>query len=284
MKKRIISLLLTIAITLSFSSVSFAIAQKDEKENNCVITPISSNDGHLWTIRGEYLSNGNFNLYLTKDGQIIANSFVDQEKHTITTTDKLSQEAEVASFTPAQQLRQAASSSFFKVGWIDYSHTGGTDIRRAEIAYASTFTNVHYDIHGQFKNILSVTSLLVAVLFLPQSVASTVAARIATYLGIGLGAVNFVIPSCLVDAQQHEMTWRAMFTTPTGPYSEVTGYKYVVTQPGYTGTYYSGPYYAASAFTNKNTVLAKALYDNAFWTYDESYGTPVKWTMINSLY
>lgn len=265
-------------MAISIVSVSFATSVNNISTED-TITVIPSDDGHSWTFKSKQLPNGNACYYLLKDGQVFATSIVDKANQTITTTDNTNSEVETISYTPVVTANAYSSrASFITVGSIDYTYSGGgSTIRSGDISYRLNISPSHYDLNGNYKNAATIITLLISVLTLPEAAATSVVYTMLARLGIAISATSIFIPSYIVDCETYEMTWRAMFTNPRGPYGEVTGYKYIITQPGESGTYYKGDYNPPSAFRDKDKTLAKSLYENAFWSYDETYGTPVKW-------
>lgn len=269
--RKLCSLILTIALLFSLSVPALASSSVPEIPDSTSSMQLS--DGSY--LISEDLANGDAKFSIIKNGEIIAQSYLNRISACITSTDtRLSTEEPVQNVSTANSnisspaRAKTIPSKFTKRGTITYNYFGGmtyvVGTRSLNIYYDYQYhPGSRYNVNGVYQNIASFASVLASILALPSSIASSVAAKILTSLSISTGAVSLIIPNHYVRCNETEITWLSQIADITDMYATFTGHKFVVTEEGYPSkTYYTGNYWPLSSYTNHNSNFAVKLY----WT------------------
>lgn len=269
--RKLCSLILTIALLFSLSVPAFASSYVPEIQDSTNSMQLS--DGSY--LISEDLANGDAKFSIIKNGEIIAESYLNRSSAYITSTDtRLSAEKQVHNVNVAVANSNVTSparaetipSGFTKRGTITYNFFGGmtyvVGTRSLNIYYDyNYYTGSRYNVNGVYQNIAGLASFLASILVLPASIASSVAAKILTSLGISTGAASLIIPDHYVRCNETEITWLSQIADITDMYATFTGSKFVVTEEGYSSkTYQTGNYWPLSSYTNHDSNFAVKLY------------------------
>lgn len=238
-------------------------------------------------LRTEDYLNGNACSYLMKNNKIIFSSYLDRENNRIIDTDYLTNEVTIKHIDSAQTLNEKnvytdnsrAGYSYTRVGNIGYilkktiegeTTTINATLNVERAIYTGTTIK---DIHGTYKNKVSFISTVAALLAMPVAAVTPVVGTILGVLGISGSAVNFLIPTYMLEANYTTITWHGV-GFPADRVLQGTRYVFLLPD-GRSEVQQDNTYYASNSISAKNTSFALKLgrlYYPGFTSYT------VKWS------
>ncbi len=170
-------------------------------------------------------------------------------------------------------IARAVSHTYLGKVWYNYIESnnryksGGVSVTLQKRAWGG-----EYDINGTFRDAASLVATVASLCALPARIATTVAGRIISYFGAGVGFLNLFIPEYLVDAYCEKNTMKLVNALNPVHSNSIVGTKYTITQEGsYQGNiYYSGSYYAPSNWGQYNfgSAIYHKMFDSTYWNID----------------
>ncbi len=287
MKKRMISLVLALAMCLSLCATVFANqSEKTEKEIRTKDKLISSDTYDIVALESEgesefYLAsrdyeNGDVEFLLIEDKNVISTATLDRSENVVTCSDNRSDIVSCDTIDLSQYGKPSvelnAENNYYSIGAITYryydqGYAMGT--RKVLLSLSETTYNSQYNINGRYQSLASLASVLAGLFTLPGAIASALAAKVMGILSIGISASSFVIPPYNVRAIEQKNKWMTSFSSLTG---YMTGSRYTFTHGhnGTTQTATEGEFFARASYTNRSEALANALYKHvkAYWGSD----------------
>lgn len=277
--KKIISALLAISLLLSYSVTAFAdVAGQSEKKRGILsqddIILLDADKNLVLQVKDD--PNGNTQLLLKKDGDLLGSAYIDREKTTITET-LYSEKVQVYQneFVYRENLNSPskAAASFVSVGRIRYNaYLQGSLVNSPSISVSRAVESGHqpeYYFGGQYATIASLVAALIGAFSIPAAVAATLAATIYSIAGYATSATSIILPIIPVAADWKKVDWKGVNTNSPTQSAVVSGVKYVFTLGNNPNqTQYSGTYYAESSYTSHSTALAYDLFWRIFPNYD----------------
>lgn len=264
-----LSAFLLLSLCFSLSSTAFA----QNLPILTVPTVVSSNEmvlseqnGHIISILGEDLNNGDARFSMLRDGEVVSESYVDRSACEIIRTEFQNGVAvtyDTKSFEPPAQASVMAVSGYTAVGAVRYNHyVQGMIMCVNSINWSySTSTNPASvcDLNGTYRDMANFAASICGIIGLfTASGALQVANMVLTILGITGSPGEIIIPQYIVSCTRTEVVWRAYNGSKEKFYQ---GYRCVVTHPNNQGqTVYEGDYYPITAISNHNADLALAPY------------------------
>lgn len=272
--KKIIALCAAISLLFSASVSAFATDHTGKPNENTHESVIYSASGNQYVFRSIDLDNGDVQIFLIYDGEIVENTYVDRLSRRITTEigDKI-YVMNVAESIEAEEIETPATSlaSYSSVGTIRYRYGSG-DLCGLKLSMRTeTDPNSSYDVCGTYRGISQFAGVLVTLFNWPGAVAVEVAEWVLYVLGINALLSSFDIPSFVIKASATTNYWKIVdIDNPSNHYKELYGTKYISTNTKYgSKTYYGGTcdYFTKSDFTQRNTLMATQFYDEMFAFY-----------------
>ncbi len=259
--KKIVSLILSLAMILSISPTALAAhPQLTEEEMGFIC---------------EDLPNGDAVFYYELGTRRLYEVYVSRATNEVICTDYTSDEdASVLSYVlPAEPLLpQNAALSYTYAGSVfyDYYSTQSDEpqgSRTLKYSYNKD-TDIHdsYNINGTWQNAAALAGILCGVFALPSAIGGELVAKIASYLGLGIGIGSLlVIPDLIVDCSSITVTWKLQDKNVPAFVEYMAGTQYDFAYDGESHTEYDGFYYPVISFRNRD-------YDFAYTAYSYVYG------------
>ena len=257
MKTKVISLVLVVVMCLTLSVPAFA-------------TDVNTNDG--MDFKSEDLSNGDARFYYEKDGQITVEVYVDRATNTVTRTDYVTGEVTSYVCEPAntQQLNNISNSvneiRYTHLGRINYNYYSPTsDVPQGTHSlncdyYRTYDTDAPFNVNGRYQDMITFVGFLASIFSLPAAIAGVVAAEVASYVGVAIGAGAMLIPPCLVNCERTTVSWNLNDNNVPSLYAIMAGSRYVYSIDGNQHTQYDGDYWPAVSYGNRDYNFAYHIY------------------------
>lgn len=257
--KKVISVLLTLILVLSITCPALAIQTQLTEELGFIC---------------EDLPNGDAVFYYEMGTRKLYEAYVSRATNEVICTDyvagKTSSINFVSSCSPA--LIQNTSRSYTYAGSILFDYfSDQSDIPQGSRTLRCSYnqdTDIHdsYNINGTYQNAAALAGVICSFFSLPSAVAGALVAKIAAYLGLSLGVGGpLLIPDLDVDCVSITVTWKLQDQNISSFLEYMSGTRYDFVYDGESHTEYSGFYYPAISFRNRD-------YEFAYRAYNYVYG------------
>lgn len=284
MKKRMISLVLVLAMCLSLCPTVFAdqregvgrdIQPKISDDVYDIVALESDGENEFYLASREY-ENGVVEFLLIENDTIVSTAILNRNENIVRCLDDCNASAHYSTIELSEckipNVALAAAENYSTVGNITYAYydqgyASGT--RKINLALSVTSSASRYNINGKYQSLASFASVLAGVLTLPGIVASALAAQVLSILSISVSVGSILIPDYYVKATEVENKWKLTTGSVTG---YMTGSKFTFTHE-YNGTLqttYEGNYYTRASYTSKSSAFANELYKHVkiYWGGD----------------
>lgn len=271
---RFLSVFLLLSIFLT--STSFAQCLPNSNVITSVSTNevvLSDNDGHVISVLGEDLSNGDSRFFLLEDGEVISTSYVDRANLKIIWTKYQNgavAKSNTRAYTPNVQsglMTTSNTSDFTNVGTVRYRHyVQGMLMTINSINWAyhtNTSFNSTCNLNGYYQDIIDFAAAVIGLgAAVSTSGALTIVSSVLSILGTTGSVGEFFIPDYDISCTRYEVVWRATVGSKDRLYR---GYRCVVNHPnGKEQIVIEGDYYPTTAIADHNSALAFAPYSYFF--------------------
>lgn len=265
---KFLSVLLVLAMCFSLSSPAFALSLPITAEPTVIASNeliLSEQDGHIISILGEDLSNGNARFSLLEDGEVVSVSCVDWLSCEITWTkyqNNVATSCEITSFNPPAQTN-TVTAGYVNVGQVGYYHYVQGMIMCTNYINWSYSTNTNpnsvCDLNGFYRDVTNFAATIMGIFgYFSTAGALEIANAVLAVLGLSGSPGDFLVPEYLVSCKRTEVVWRAYTASKEKLYQ---GYWCQVTHPnGTKQNIYEGNYYPTTAISSHNSTLALAPY------------------------
>lgn len=271
--KKVISLICTMAITLSLTS-PIALAYNADVESAEILNEYQQQVSDTITYHYIDYLNGDAEIVEIHSGETVRSVFVNRQTNTITKTnfsngDVFSQE--VQHYTPlAWEVDTSEINTYFTwtpVGDVVYNYYSysGTLLGTHTVDYKyrrSTDQTAVYDLNGEFESLVDLTAFLVGLFSFPNMIASEVAQWATALFGTVVGGTIFFPISVPLQAIRRDVTWSFTDEENSDTYALLTGTEYEITDDNYNGEIFDdGAYYDPLLFNYRDVQFATTVHE-----------------------
>lgn len=281
--KKILHKFLPLFLAFSFSFAFFPKALAVDSpilENHAIVSSteilLSKQDGHILSILGEDLANGDLRFSLLDDGEIVSMSYVDRSNCEIIWTGFDNGVATISNtkpYSPPTRQGLMTAPGYTYVGKVRYNHYVQGMIMAINSIDWSYSTNTNpassVDLNGYYRDIADFAASIVGFLGLGSTkVAIEIAGAVLAAFGLGGSPGEILVPSYIVSCKRTEVNWLAEAGSRQKFYQ---GFRCVVTHPNKSEqVVIEGDYYPITAIDDHNENLALAPY-SSFYPGSERY-------------
>lgn len=277
--KRIISMILMLTMISGYSLTTFAEYTKESYESQGLEKTdegafIMRDSKSSVYVKGYDLENGDSVFEQYNNGTLTSKYTVLRSQNIIRAVyyTEGSSSTENISVPRAENSRsELRGTTSGRLGRIRFQYTSGegAGICGAYVDYVKNTGSIKYDINGTYRDLASLASFVASVLSLPSAPAMGIAKSVLTYLGIGLGALTFVIPQMNLQSAYEEIEYKLTDIDVSSHKNSFYGTRYVITETGghLNDVYTEGTYFPTSSWGDQNfgTTIYNHLFTYSFW-------------------
>ena len=267
MKKKLLSLLLALAMCLSLSVPAFALEQSSLEQiyDEYTFIPFPSEEGTTVFLACKDYANGDAEFLHIENDVIVESAYLNRSLSTLevrSSNPALPQRTQTISLPTVTSASLPAVQSSISVGSITYAYytQGYPSTRTVSLRYESnSYSQSRYNLNGRYQSIVGFTGAIVTVHSCPSAIAGKIAAWVLFALGITTSTASLIIPDYYVRAQEYESIWTTTCGSATG---KLSGSKFIITHEtkNEKQVEYEGNYWTVDAYNNRNSSFATDIY------------------------
>ncbi|MCT4542178.1 MAG: hypothetical protein N4A63_01405 [Vallitalea sp.] len=287
--KRVISIVLVLALVISSVSNISAASNINREENNESIKKneelvmlVDPKDSGTYVIGDDY-ENGDVEFTQYRENKIVSRYIVKnkervieaeyyQEADELIINSELTRELIIRTeIIKLPELTRQAMPSLYGTtsGYLgtikyDYCDAENSGICGAKVNYVKNTGSIKYDINGKYRDLAGLAGFIAGTLSLSSAPALAVAKSVLSWLGYALGATAIFIPECNLQSDYDEIEYFVENIDSPNNTNSFYGTKHIITEEGnhINEVYKSGDYFAYSPW--EDIIFGRTVYSRLF--------------------